>query len=246
MCSTVDSSHALAAARAAPLTASSAATAGRGQRALNKPGNGPLAAGTEWADGNVADERCAWSEPRRSSEVPGAPGAPGAGGHEPWRERGGEGDGEDGGGWGSMGGSQCHIRPQGAPTVGPNPAFAGQDLEAESFSSVTEQRVKRRPIWAQCTAIARAMARICKDERASFGVMSGHDRKTLSLSASQAAFRPDPAVDAANPAFWPDAKAPPPQLPATVPAPPVRQRTAPWGPRAPDSLGPPLHSARVK
>jgi len=26
------------------------------------------------------------------------------------------------------------------------------------------------------------MARICNDERASFGVMSGHDRKTLSLS----------------------------------------------------------------
>ena len=35
---------------------------------------------------------------------------------------------------------------------------------------------------AQSTAIARAMARICNDERATFGVMSGHDRKTLSLS----------------------------------------------------------------
>ena len=32
-------------------------------------------------------------------------------------------------------------------------------------------------------AIARAMASICNDERASSGVMSGHDGKTLSLSA---------------------------------------------------------------
>jgi len=45
---------------------------------------------------------------------------------------------------------------------------------------VTEQRVKRRPVQAQSTAIARAVARICNNERASFGVMSGHDRKTLS------------------------------------------------------------------
>ena len=28
--------------------------------------------------------------------------------------------------------------------------------------------------------MARAVARICNNERASFGVMSGHDRKTLS------------------------------------------------------------------
>ena len=55
--------------------------------------------------------------------------------------------------------------------------------EAESFSSVPEQRARRRPIEAQSAAIARAMARIGNDERASTGVMSGHDRKTLSLSA---------------------------------------------------------------
>jgi hypothetical protein len=57
-----------------------------------------------------------------------------------------------------------------------------RDSEVESFSSVSEQRAKRRPIEAQSTAIARAMASICNDERASFGVMSGHDRKTLNLS----------------------------------------------------------------
>ena len=38
------------------------------------------------------------------------------------------------------------------------------------------------PALTQSTAIARAMASICNDERARFGVMSGHDRKTLSLS----------------------------------------------------------------
>jgi hypothetical protein len=54
--------------------------------------------------------------------------------------------------------------------------------EAESFSSVPEQRARRRPIEAQSAAIARAMASIGNDERASSGVMSGHDRKTLSLS----------------------------------------------------------------
>ena len=32
------------------------------------------------------------------------------------------------------------------------------------------------------TAMARAMASICNDERGSFGVMSGHERKTLRLS----------------------------------------------------------------
>ena len=41
-------------------------------------------------------------------------------------------------------------------------------------SGVTEQRPKRRAIQAQSAAIARAMASICNDERASFGVVSGH------------------------------------------------------------------------
>jgi drug/metabolite transporter (DMT)-like permease len=36
---------------------------------------------------------------------------------------------------------------------------------------------------AQSAAMARAMASICNDERASLGVMSGHERKTLRLSA---------------------------------------------------------------
>ena len=45
-----------------------------------------------------------------------------------------------------------------------------------------EQRARRRLIEAQSAAIARAMASICNDERSPFGVMSGHDRKTLSLS----------------------------------------------------------------
>ena len=56
------------------------------------------------------------------------------------------------------------------------------ESEAESFSSVPEQRARRRPIEAQSAAMARAMASIGNDERASSGVMSGHDRKTLSLS----------------------------------------------------------------
>ena len=38
---------------------------------------------------------------------------------------------------------------------------------------------------AQSTAIARAGARICKEERVRFGVVSGHDRKTLTLSAGR-------------------------------------------------------------
>ena len=38
---------------------------------------------------------------------------------------------------------------------------------------------------AQSTGMARAMARMGSDERASFGVLSGHGRKTFSLSASQ-------------------------------------------------------------
>jgi hypothetical protein len=54
--------------------------------------------------------------------------------------------------------------------------------EVESFLSVAEQRARRRLIEAQSTDIARAMASICNDEQASYGVMSGHDRKTLSLS----------------------------------------------------------------
>jgi len=47
---------------------------------------------------------------------------------------------------------------------------------------VPEQRARKWPIEAQSTAIARAMASICNDERALSGVLSGHDRKTLSLS----------------------------------------------------------------
>ncbi len=62
--------------------------------------------------------------------------------------------------------------------------------EAEGFSSMAKQRSKRRPIEARSTAIAWAMASIRNDERASFGVMSGHDRKILSLSA----FAGDPAT----------------------------------------------------
>jgi hypothetical protein len=56
--------------------------------------------------------------------------------------------------------------------------------EAESFSSVPEQRVKRHLIQAQSAAIARSMASICNDEQGSFDVMSGHDRNTLSLTAT--------------------------------------------------------------
>src|SRR5207249_3064617 len=63
--------------------------------------------------------------------------------------------------------------------------------EAESFSGVPEQRAKKWPIEAQSTAIARAMASICNDERTLFGVMSGHDRKTHSLSLSDQAARRD-------------------------------------------------------
>ena len=46
--------------------------------------------------------------------------------------------------------------------------------EPESFSDVAERRVQRRPIEAQSTAIARAMASICNDERVALGVTSGH------------------------------------------------------------------------
>ena len=44
---------------------------------------------------------------------------------------------------------------------------------------------ERRPVQAQSAAIARAMASICYDERASLGEMSGHERKTLRLSEPQ-------------------------------------------------------------
>ena len=54
--------------------------------------------------------------------------------------------------------------------------------EAESFSGVPEQRTETCPIKAQSTAIAWAMARICNAERLRFGMVSGHERKTLSLS----------------------------------------------------------------
>ena len=54
--------------------------------------------------------------------------------------------------------------------------------EAGRFSDVPEQRTKTRPIKAQSTAIARAIARICNAERVRFGVVSGHERKTPSLS----------------------------------------------------------------
>ena len=54
---------------------------------------------------------------------------------------------------------------------------------------MTERRAKGWPIEAQSAVIARAMASICNDERAAFGVMSGHDRKTLRLSVTE------PAID---------------------------------------------------
>ena len=54
--------------------------------------------------------------------------------------------------------------------------------EAECLSGMSEQCARRRPIEAQSAAIARAMASICNDERASSGLMSGHDSKALSLS----------------------------------------------------------------
>ncbi len=53
---------------------------------------------------------------------------------------------------------------------------------------VPEQRTKTRPIKAQSTAIAQAMARICNAERVRFGVVSGHERKTLSLSDAAEVF----------------------------------------------------------
>ena len=52
----------------------------------------------------------------------------------------------------------------------------------ERFSGLPERRAKRRSIQAQSAATARPMARICNDEWASFGVMSGHQRKTLRRS----------------------------------------------------------------
>ena len=48
-----------------------------------------------------------------------------------------------------------------------------------------EQRPKTCPIQAQSTPIATAMGSICNDKRVRFGVVSGHDRKTLSLSVPE-------------------------------------------------------------
>ena len=62
-----------------------------------------------------------------------------------------------------------------------NPLCAGS--EPERPSGVPEQRARKLPIEAQSTAIARAMASICNDERGLSGVMSGHARRPLRLSA---------------------------------------------------------------
>lgn len=48
--------------------------------------------------------------------------------------------------------------------------------EAESCSGVPERRAKRCPIQAQSAVIARAMARICNDDRTTFCVIGGHER----------------------------------------------------------------------
>src|SRR3990167_10980459 len=64
--------------------------------------------------------------------------------------------------------------------------------EAESFSGVSERRATTCPIKAQSTAIARAMARICNAEWVRFGVVSGHERKTLSLSAHRTSAQVQP------------------------------------------------------
>ena len=52
---------------------------------------------------------------------------------------------------------------------------------------MSEQRAIRRLIEAQSAAIARAKACICNEEQVCYGVMSGHDRKTLSLSVESLA-----------------------------------------------------------
>jgi len=88
------------------------------------------------------------------------------------------------------------------------PVRTASGSEAESFSNMPERRATTPPIqaepglerscgpfvpggcqgrWpqAQSTAIARAMASICNDERGCFGVQGGHGGKTLSVSASQ-------------------------------------------------------------
>ena len=57
--------------------------------------------------------------------------------------------------------------------------------EPESFSDVLEQRAETHLIQAQSAAIALAMASICNNEQGCFGVMSGHERKTLRLSGQQ-------------------------------------------------------------
>jgi len=60
-------------------------------------------------------------------------------------------------------------------------AVAAWDPDTRALQSALGQ-AQTQAKTAQSTATARAMARICNDERASFGGMSGHDRKTLSLS----------------------------------------------------------------
>ena len=56
--------------------------------------------------------------------------------------------------------------------------------QPESISGVPEQRGERRLDYAQMPAIARAVAGICNDERASFGVVSGRERQTFTLKES--------------------------------------------------------------
>ncbi len=73
--------------------------------------------------------------------------------------------------------SRCVFKPIEVARPGAAPS------EAESFSGVSEQRPQTCLIKAQSTAIARAMASICNAERVRLGVVSGHERKTLSLSA---------------------------------------------------------------
>ena len=58
------------------------------------------------------------------------------------------------------------------------------DSEPEKISNLPEQHLKTRPIQAQTTAMAVAMAvvRICNDERVRFGVVSGQGRRALRLT----------------------------------------------------------------
>ena len=59
--------------------------------------------------------------------------------------------------------------------------------EGESKFTVAEQTVQTRPIKAQSTAIARAMARICNAEWVCLGGMRGHGGFALTLSGLKAA-----------------------------------------------------------